>query len=60
VARVGHYYQAATGVPPEGYHRCVVRAAKFFPNCLIEIPHERDLFQGAKVQVHERPEFLTD
>jgi hypothetical protein len=37
-----------------------VRAAKFFPNCLIEIPHERDLFQGAKVQVHERPEFLTD
>jgi hypothetical protein len=36
-----------------------MHAAKFFSNCLIEIPHEWNLFQGAKVQVHEFPELLA-
>jgi hypothetical protein len=59
MASVRHHEKTPTGVPSDRYHRGVMPAAKFFSNCLIEIPHEWDLFQGAKVQVHKFPELLA-
>jgi hypothetical protein len=35
-------------------------AAKFFSNRLIETPHQRDLFQVAKVPMHELSELLAE
>ena len=54
--RVRHYHQTPTAVPSDCDHRGVVPVSEFFSNGLIEILHQFDLFQGAKVPLHELSE----
>jgi hypothetical protein len=60
VPRVCHYHQTPTAVPPDRHHRGVAPVPKFFSNRLIEFPHQCDLFQRAKVPVHELSELLAE
>jgi hypothetical protein len=60
VSGVRHYHQTPTPVPPDRHHRGVVPISKPFSNRLIEIPHQCNLFQVAKVPLHELAEFLAD
>jgi hypothetical protein len=47
-------------MPPDRDHSCIVSAGKFFSNSLIEIPHQRDLFQVGKALLHELAELLAE
>ena len=53
VTRIRHHKQASAAVPPDRYHRGVVHVVELLLNRLIEITHKSNLFQRAKVSLHE-------
>ena len=60
VTGIRQYKQTPSAVPPDRHHSGVVHGVEFFSNGLIEIPHQSDLFQRAKVSLHEFLKLLAE